>query len=246
MALVYILAHFDDEYGAWPLVRARARAGLDQRFLFVADYASPAIAATRLAETRAMLAELGIAPDAVRHVGAGTGAQDGRLHTALPAALTALRATLADLPVERITTLAWEGGHPDHDCCAFMALRLAAELPSAPPVEQFALYQGKGLPGRLFRACAPIPENGPVQRVPMSPADWLRYLAAVRHFPSQGRAWLGLWPAMFATFLTRGGYAYQQLAPERVRERPHAGRLLYERMFGAPYETVREALDALA
>lgn len=242
MAVVYILAHFDDEYGAWPMVRTRARAGIDQRFLYLADYATPAMAATRLAESRAMLGALGVPAGAVVHVGAGTGAQDGGLHAALPAIRDALRAALADVEAERFVTVAWEGGHHDHDCCAFLTSGLAGEA----PVEQFSLYQGKGLSGRLFRACAPIPENGPVERVALGAGDWLAYLAAVRFFPSQWRAWLGLWPAMFLTFLTRGGFAHQHLAPERVRQRPHEGALLYERMFGVSYETVRGAVDSLA
>lgn len=242
MAVVYILAHFDDEYGAWPMVLTRARAGVDQRFLYVADYATTEVSAARLAESRAMLGALGIAPEAVIHVGAGTGAQDGAVHKALPAAREALRAALAEIgTVERIVTVAWEGGHPDHDCCAF----LAASLANGAPVEQFSLYQGKGLAGRLFRACAPIPENGPAQKVALSAGDWIAYLAAVRFFPSQWRAWLGLWPTMFATFVTRGGFAHQHLAADRVRQRPHEGALLYERMFGVSYETVRGALDAL-
>lgn len=242
MSVVYVLAHFDDEYGAWPMVLTRARAGIDQRFLYVADYASPAISAARLAESRAMLGALGVAPEAVVHVGAGTRAQDGQVHTALPAAREALRAALAEIgAIERIVVVAWEGGHHDHDCCAFLAVTLAG----AAPVEQFSLYQGKGLSGRLFRACAPIPENGPVTQVRLSAGDWLAYLAAVRFFPSQWRAWMGLWPAMFLSFVVRGGFAHQHLAAERVRQRPHAGKLLYERMFGVPYETVRRELDAL-
>lgn len=242
MAVVYILAHFDDEYGAWPMILTRARSGIDQRFLYVADYATPAISAARLAESRAMLGALGVKPQAVVHVGAGTGVQDGEVHAGLPAAREALRSALAGMAsVERIVVVAWEGGHHDHDCCAFMAVDLAGGV----PVEQFSLYQGRGLPGRLFRACAPMAENGPEARVGLSAGDWLAYLAAVRFFPSQWRAWIGLWPAMFATFILRGGFAHQHLAPERVRQRPHAGRLLYERMFGVSYETVRGALDAL-
>ena len=122
-------------------------------------------------------------------------------------------------------------------------MRLSAAL-GGPTIDQVSLYNGRGLPGRLFRAASPLPENGPVTRVPMRAADWALYAREVRCFPSQWRTWAGLSPAMFATF-ARTGYGYQQLSPERVRERPHAGPLLYERMYGVPYSEVRAALDAL-
>ena len=67
-------------------------------------------------------------------------------------------------------------------------------------------------------------------------------MLAVRFFVLQ-RAWLGLWPAMFWTYWRRG-FGVQRLAPDRVRERPHAGPLLYERMFKVPYAEVRAAADA--
>ena len=79
----------------------------------------------------------------------------------------------------------------------------------------------------------------------MSAGDWAAYLAAVRFFPSQWKAWLGLWPTMFARFALGGGFRYQRLTPARVRQRPHAGPLLYERRSSVTYETLRAALDAL-
>ena len=42
--------------------------------LYVADYKTPELAATRFAESRALLAHLGVDPARARHVGAGTGA----------------------------------------------------------------------------------------------------------------------------------------------------------------------------
>jgi LmbE family N-acetylglucosaminyl deacetylase len=158
--------------------------------------------------------------------------------------LAALRQTLAGLPaVTRFVTPAWEGGHPDHDACALLAARLAAEL-GGRPIAQFGLYTGRRFPWPLYRACSPIPENGPATPVRISPREWLRWMAAVRFFPSQAWNWLGLWPAMFLTFASQG-FAVQALAPERVRERPHAGRLHYEWMFRTPYERVRARADAL-
>jgi LmbE family N-acetylglucosaminyl deacetylase len=243
MAIVHILAHFDDEYAALPLVRARAKAGLDQWFLYVADYATPQLGARRLAETRALLTHLGIDP--ARAISVGSGVTDGRLHQAVSPAYAALAAAVADIgPVERLVCAAWEGGHPDHDLCAAAAVRLSQSLAGAPPIDQFALYHGRRLPGPLFAACDPIPENGPTQAVAASAADWLDHAAAVRFFPSQARTWAGLWPSMFATFARRG-FTYQALDPDRVRHRPHAGPLLYERRFGVDYATVRAAADHL-
>ena len=51
---------------------------------------------------------------------------------------------------------------------------------------------------------------------------------------------------MAMTFARQGGFRYQSLEPRRIGERPHAGGLLYERMFATPYETVRAAVDRLA
>jgi LmbE family N-acetylglucosaminyl deacetylase len=244
MAIVYVLAHFDDESCVWPLIRQAVAEGREQRFIHVVDYGSSELAATRLKETLGFLEAQGVPPATELHLGAGTGWQDGELHRHAAPAYAALRAAV-DGPVERIVCPAWEGGHPDHDVCAAMAAKLAAEL-GGTPVDQVSLYQGKGLPWILYRACAPIPENGPERRVPLGLGEWTRWLAAVTAFPSQVKAWTGLLPAMAATFALQGGYRYQALDPARIGARPHAGPLLYEKMFKTPYAVVREAVDTLA
>ena len=125
----------------------------------------------------------------------------------------------------------------DHDACAALAVRLSGGA----PVEHFSLYNGPQLPGRLFRAGVPLTENGPPIRVRMSSREWLTFAAGVRYFPSQARTWLGLWPVMFANYLARG-FGYQSLRPARVYERPHAGPLLYERMYSVTYAEVAAAI----
>lgn len=243
MSVVYILAHFDDEYCCLPLVWQAAREGLDQRFIYLADYRDTRLGARRLAETRAFLARQGVAPEAVIPLGLGTGAFDQSVHRCVERLLPALEQAIgAAGPVSRLVTPAWEGGHMDHDACAFMAVRLAKRL-EIPELRQFTLYNGPGLPGPLLRGGAPLPENGPLQRVRLSAAEWARWMAAVRAFPSQVYAWSGIWPSMFAGMLLRG-FGWQALAPERVEARPHAGSLFYERMFKVPYAEVRAALDA--
>jgi hypothetical protein len=243
MTILYLFAHFDDEYAALPLLMARAREGVEQRLVYVADYASPALAARRFDETRRLLERIGVPPEAARHAGRGAGVMDGALHRSLADTWAVIREAAEGQAIERLVVAAWEGGHPDHDSLAGLAVRLARGVGGA-PIDQVSLYNGRGLPGRLFRGGSPLPENGPVTKVPLTRAEWARYAGAVGCFPSQWRTWAGLWPAMFASFAL-AGYGYQQLAPGRVSERPHAGPLLYERMYKVPYAEVRGALDAL-
>ena len=243
MTVVHILAHFDDEYCALPLIWEARRQGLQQRFLYLADYRDESLAARRLHETRTFLARQGVPESAVRPIGLGTGAYDQSTHRAVAVLFPRLLAEAAEAgAVSRLVVPAWEGGHMDHDACAFMAVRLAQQI--AAPVRQFSLYSGQGLPGPLLRGGAPLGENGPVTRLALKPGDWLRWMAGVRAFPSQAYAWSGIWPAMFWGMARRGGFGWQALAPERVEARPHAGPLFYERMFKVPYDEVRAALDA--
>lgn len=238
--IVYVLAHFDDEYCGLPLIEEARAAGRDQLFLYVVDYPSEAVRTHRHAESRRFLAWLGLDPSRAVHIGQQSGAQDGGLHRALPSAYAALESALKGVEAERFVCPAWEGGHMDHDMCALLASE-AARARGA-PVEMISLYNGQGLPAPLFHGGRPLAGNGPVRRFKLGAGGLLRWMLAVRFFILQ-RAWLGLWPTMFWTYWTRG-FGVQRLDPARVRERPHAGTLLYERMFKVPYEEVRAAADA--
>jgi LmbE family N-acetylglucosaminyl deacetylase len=244
MSVVYILAHFDDEYCALPLIWQAAREGLAQRFIYLADYRDAALGARRLQETRAFVAGQGLDPASVVPLGLGTGVFDQSVFRSVERVFPPLSQAVAEAgPVTRLVVPAWEGGHMDHDACAFMAARLAGRI-GRPEMRQFSLYNGPGLPGPLLRGGAPLRQNGPRHKVRLNPLQWLRWMAAVRAFPSQTYAWSGIWPAMFAGMAARRGFGWQSLEPQRVEERPHAGPLFYERMFKVPYAEVRAALDA--
>ena len=244
MTVLYVLAHFDDEYCALPLIRRDLAQGRDARFIHLVDYPGDS-GLHRQAETLGFLAGLGVGAGAQQHLGRDTGWLDGEFHRHAKPAYQALAAAAAALPaIERLVTPAWEGGHPDHDVCAAMTVRLAADMGGL-PVDQFSLYQGKGLPWLFFRASRPLPENGPTRDIRLSLREWGCWAWRIRAFPSQLKAWAGLAPAMALTFLVQGAFRYQRLDPARIAERPHAGPLLYERMFATPYATVRAAVDGL-
>jgi N-acetylglucosamine malate deacetylase 1 len=244
MTVVYVLAHFDDEYCALPLIRRGVAEGREQRFIHVVDYRDPKLGARRHRETVAFLAAQGVPAHMQLHLGAGRGWWDGELHRYALRAYEALKAAVPG-PVERVVVPAWEGGHPDHDLCAALGVKLAAER-NATQVDQVCLYQGKGLPWIFYRASTPLAENGAIHEMRLTPGEWTGWLAAVAAFPSQFKAWSGLLPAMALTFARQRAFRYQSLDPSRIGERPHEGSLLYERMFRTPYPVVRAAVDALA
>ena len=243
MTTVHVFAHFDDEFCAWPLIRQARAEGREQRFVHLVDYRTPRLAARRLGETMSFLRAHGFGPETEIHLGGGTGWLDGQLYRHAAPAYEALKAAIPG-PVERVVCPAWEGGHPDHDICAAMAVKLAAERGGA-PVDQVALYQGKDLPWILYRAAMPLAENGPSTAIRMSAGEWAHWLAQVRLFPSQLKSWTGLIPAMAASYALQGAFRYQRLDPRRIGQRPHDGSLLYERMFKVPYPAVRAGVDAL-
>src|SRR6266705_1149760 len=71
MTIVYVLAHFDDEYCALPLIRRDLAEGREPLFVHVVDYRIPRMAERRRRETAAFLAGLGIAAQAQIHLGKG-------------------------------------------------------------------------------------------------------------------------------------------------------------------------------
>src|SRR5205085_2572664 len=70
------------------------------------------------------------------------GIRDQQLFRNLPQTLTYLRELIKEKGVQAIVTHAYEGGHPDHDSCAFLATALGEEFRI--PVFEFALYRRRG------------------------------------------------------------------------------------------------------
>ena len=245
MLSAYVLAHFDDEYAALPLILRDRAAGAELHFFYNMAYRTPGEAQIRAEETGRFLRRFGIVPRSLIHLGRQTGVLDGELHRGTTAAYAALKGAVARLgKVDRFVTTAWEGGHPDHDLGAAMTARLAAELGGA-PIEQFSLYNAPDLPWILYHGARPLPQNGPVHRMRLTIEQRLRWATAVSDYRSQIPVFLGLWPAMATTLLRQGDFRWQDLQPGRIDERPHSGPLHYERMFKVPYEIVRAAADSI-
>lgn len=134
-ATAMLVAHPDDEVIAFGALMQRmkkavviyATDGAPRDAYFWQDYGSrEAYAEVRRQEARRALAivnaEVVFLADRVEG-----GIADQELFRRLPQAARALHEVIAELSPDCLLTLAYEGGHPDHDACCFLSSQLGRE-----------------------------------------------------------------------------------------------------------------------
>jgi len=210
MSKLFLFAHQDDEVAIAPRIAREVAAGTRVVCAFLTDGGAPAV---RDAESRLVLEELGV--DEVHFVGL----PERRLVEHLDEAYAAVEHIDAD----EIVTLAWEGGHQDHDAAHLVALALA--IARGARCIEFPLYHGKRRP---YRVLAPL-RVSETRRLSMREVWWRAMLCW--RYPSQRRTWMGLWWGLW-----KRNEVICEASAERVLHPPHEGSLLYERRFRFPRE----------
>lgn len=244
-AVVFVLAHPDDEFFCQPLIVAEQAAGHPVHVLFLTDGGPQA--AVRELESLAVLGGLGVSADRVRFVGREEAFRDGELYLRVKEARDWLAVWLGRLgDLERMYVPAYEGGHHDHDCCfgIVAALWASGRLGSARCL-QFPLYNGRGLQGPLFRSMTVIPENGETAPVSFGLAEGAQYWRTWTRYPSQWRTWLALGPACAWAYLVRRTVEVQPVSAARRFSLPHPGAPYFQRRFRISANRVLEALSQL-
>jgi len=238
---IFLLPHPDDEFGVYAEIEAARAAGRPVLCIFLTDGAAAGQSPERRnAESTAVLTKLGVDRSDIAFLGCRLGVPDGSLAKHLARVKAGAEAIIGALaPGERLYMPAWEGGHQDHDAAHLLGLSIAGERRSA--AFQFPLYQGACLPGILFRVLAPLPQNGPVIARMIGWRSRVAYLRHCLSYPSQWKTWVGLLPFVLIEYVTDGSQRLQRVSSERVREAPHAGRLLYERRGFCTWQEFEEA-----
>jgi LmbE family N-acetylglucosaminyl deacetylase len=190
-------------------------------------------AAARRAELEAAVAVAGVPRD--RLVALGWPDQEACLHLAEIARDLVRRF----VGVEAVFTHAYEGGHPDHDACAFAVhaacARLASKGPS-PVIIEMPLYRAGGVDGWAVQEFLPDEASAEIV-VPLTPDERARKQAMFAAHLSQIQV-LARFTLELERFRVAPAYDFTRL--------PNDGNLLYERqnwgMTGARWlELVRAA-----
>lgn len=245
-AALFLFAHQDDEFGVFQRITHCRQQGLRVACAYLTDGATAyAGAAARNAESRAVLARLGVREADIAFAGEELGIGDAQLPQHLGRAAAWIGRWLDGFAeIDALHVTAWEGGHHDHDALHALAVTLAAQRGLIGRTYQFSLYQAAGLPGPLFRVLAPLPQNGPVSSWPIPWAVRPAFLRCCLSYPSQRSTWIGLFPFVLLHYLLRGRQTLQPVSPERILQRPHAGPLYYEKRNFFSWDRMCQALSA--
>jgi LmbE family N-acetylglucosaminyl deacetylase len=236
---LFLFAHQDDEVSAAPWIVEERDRGARIVCLYLTDGGSRVDPRVRDEESRKALASLRIGPDAVAFLSGSRGRiADGALPLQSEDCLHAIQQYLKanDFEPDRIYAPSYEGGHPDHDAAHVLAIAIALERSIVAETWHFSLYHAYRCARPFFRTFRQLPAAGAGRRPAIAPATQRATTLLLRHYASQRRTWAGLLPGILIERVLLRRETVVRCDPGRLRLRPHAGELLYERMFATRYE----------
>lgn len=140
---------------------------------------------------------------------------DQELYLHLADAMTVLQRIIADTKPSALLTSAYEGGHPDHDCCAFLASFAGAK--NGIPVWEFPLYH-RDVNGEMVRQTF-VTENGTEATLQASAEESARKQRLLAAYRSQ---------AHVVNEFHCNAESFRPMAAYDFTKPPHAGTLNYE------------------
>jgi LmbE family N-acetylglucosaminyl deacetylase len=170
----------------------------------------------RRRELEAAMALAGIGPDRLLTLNA----PDQEAVFALPRLVREMTALIRRLAPSLVLTLAYEGGHPDHDAVA-LAVRTAIDgLEDPPELMEMALYHAVPGMGRMVIG-EPLPDHGsPESRIPLTDEERALKARMIAAFATQRETLQAFLPPRDEVFRPAPDYDFTQP--------PHPGHLQYE------------------
>jgi LmbE family N-acetylglucosaminyl deacetylase len=220
-----VVAHPDDEAVTCAALMQRMREpfvlfctdGAPQDPYFWTKYGSrEAYSGRRQQEAREALGRLGVSGlEFLRSPRTGELITDQRLFQHLPEAVAGVRAVIDRFRPDALLTLAYEGGHPDHDSCNFISAIVAREC--ALPAWEMPVYTLFYTGEREFQTFVPAPQL----TIPLHPTaeEIARKRKALEAYVSQGN---------FLLNFDSKEESFRPLAQYDYSRPPHEGKLNYE------------------
>src|ERR1041385_4601860 len=125
--LLCVFAHQDDEYGVAARITRERKAGRRVICAYLTNGAAKVSSSIRDEESRGVLLLLGVDENDIFFLGSEHDIPDGSLVEHLEAAFHTLDRPMRGRQIGEVLTLAWEGGHQDHDAAHLVAVAFAQQ-----------------------------------------------------------------------------------------------------------------------
>ncbi|AKD24681.1 putative protein, LmbE-like protein [Polynucleobacter duraquae] len=241
---LFLFAHQDDECGVFQAIDSELNSGSTVHCCyFTSGTPSGLDSSRRDLESQKVLASLGIDPKNMHFIGGLQSIPDGNLVANVNFAYEWILSFLkSNGNVINIYLPAWEGGHPDHDVLHAVGVRAANNANFIDTTFQYPLYNGYHCFGPFFRTLLPLIQNGDVRTTNIHIFNRLRFLGLCLRYPSQVKTWIGLFPFFLLHYFFWGTQDLQKVSLDRLRQKPHAGSLYYERRKFSSWEKISSEL----
>jgi LmbE family N-acetylglucosaminyl deacetylase len=236
---LFVFAHQDDEYSAAPWILEELAAGNAVACAYLTSGGFRSAPAVRDAESRDALHTLGVTDDAIVFLEGSQGRiADRELAARSLEGLAMLERWIEWAPFvpARIYAPSYEGGHPDHDAAHAIAAAVATRHGAIGDAWHFSLYNAYRCPRPFFWSLRQLPTTAPARHVPMKRKTRLSLTMLCWRYRSQRRTWMALFPGALLQRLILKREFVARFDVLRLRERPHEGELLYERLFATAYD----------
>ena len=245
--IFYLFAHQDDEFGIFIQIKEELKK--NELFIFyLTSGTDKKINKNELylrdKESIKTLTSLGVKKENIFFVGRKLGIKHNKLYLNVKKVTIFLENFISNIHKPKIIyTHSWEGGHEDHDTCNLITRRLK-ERYKIKNCFQFSQYNAFNTSIIFFKIFNPIKtKNG--KKVYASLLDRIYFIKLLFNYKSQIKVWIGLYPFIITHYLIKGYNFIERLNSSKTIERPHSGKLLYEKRGFCKFEILKKRTNFL-
>ena len=226
--IFYLFAHQDDEFGAYVDISSKIKNNNVYVIYLTSGYKKQIIKSKlskRDKESLFVLKKIGVKEKNIHFFGKQLNINCNNLFLNMSKVYKKLNRLMQNNTPHEVITLAWEGGHEDHDACNIIARKIGYKFKIINNCKEFSLYNACNCKVIFFRVFNPL-KKGKIIRANFYKR--LFYILCLFKYRSQLKIWFGLYPFIIYHDLFNGYNYMQPLNKSKKIIRPHKGRLLYE------------------
>ena len=226
--IFYLFAHQDDEFGVFIDIEKKI---LDYNVyvIYLTSGYDKKILVSKLSkrdkESIEVLSKIGVKKKNIYFFGKQLQINTNQLILNINKAYIKLKSFMKNKRPFQIVTLAWEGGHEDHDACNILGRKLGYKFKILNNCEEFSLYNAFNCNLIYFRVFNAL-KKGKIIKTNFFKR--IKYVTFLFSYKSQLKIWFGLYPFIIYHYLFKGYNCMQSLNKSKIISRPHKGKLLYE------------------